>query len=89
MKVVHIESGLGNQMLSFCEYLALKHLHPDEDIYIETIVYDIPESNMYGYAEDTKMALSSKKLESLGWTPTVDLNEAYKRLIISMNNRKI
>lgn len=45
MKVVHIESGLGNQMLSFCEYLALKHLHPDEDIYIETIVYDIPECN--------------------------------------------
>ena len=45
MKVVHIESGLGNQMLSYCEYLALKSLHPDEDIYIETMVYDIPECN--------------------------------------------
>lgn len=45
MIVVHIESGLGNQMLSYCEYLLLKHLHPDEDIYIETVVYDIPECN--------------------------------------------
>lgn len=45
MKIVHIESGLGNQMLSYCEYLALKSLHPDEDIYIETIVFDIPEAN--------------------------------------------
>lgn len=45
MKIVHIESGLGNQMLSYCEYLVLKRLHPDEDIYIETITYDIPECN--------------------------------------------
>ena len=45
MKVVHIESGLGNQMLSYCEYLVLKKLHPDENIYIETIIYDIPEAN--------------------------------------------
>lgn len=45
MKIVHVESGLGNQMLSYCEYLALKSLHPEEDIYIETIVYDIPECN--------------------------------------------
>lgn len=45
MKVVHIESGLGNQMLSYCEYIALKSLHPKEDIYLETIIYDIPECN--------------------------------------------
>lgn len=45
MKVVHIESGLGNQMLSYCEYLVLKKLHPDEDIYIENVVYDIPEAS--------------------------------------------
>ena len=25
MKVIHIESGLGNQMLSYCEYLAMKN----------------------------------------------------------------
>ncbi|WP_273164003.1 alpha-1,2-fucosyltransferase [Bacteroides fluxus] len=45
MKVIHIESGLGNQMLSYCEYLAMKKMNPDEDIYIETIIYDIPECN--------------------------------------------
>lgn len=45
MKIVHIESGLGNQMLSYCEYLVLKKLHPNEDIYIETMVYDIPSCN--------------------------------------------
>lgn len=32
-------------MLSFGEYLVLKKLHPDEDIYIETITYDIPETS--------------------------------------------
>lgn len=45
MKVIHIESGLGNQMLSYCEYLALKKANPYDDIYIETVVYDIPECN--------------------------------------------
>ena len=45
MKIVHIESGLGNQMLSFCEYLVLKKLHPNDDIYIENVVYDIPACN--------------------------------------------
>ena len=45
MKVVHIESGLGNQMLSFCEYLALRKLHPDEECYIEKLIYEIPECN--------------------------------------------
>ena len=43
MKIIHIESGLGNQMLSYCEYLALKSVNPDDDFYIENIIYDIPE----------------------------------------------
>lgn len=45
MKVIHIESGLGNQMLSYCEYLALRQANPDDDFYIENIIYDIPECN--------------------------------------------
>lgn len=45
MKIVHIESGLGNQMLSYCEYLALKTINPEDDIYIETIIYDVPDCN--------------------------------------------
>jgi hypothetical protein len=45
MKVVHIESGLGNQMLSYCEYLALKKMNPNDECYIELMVYSIPECN--------------------------------------------
>lgn len=43
MKVVHIECGLGDQMLDYCEYLAMRYAHPEEACYIETMVYDIPE----------------------------------------------
>lgn len=45
MKVIHFDSGLGNQMLSYCEYLAVKRMHPDEACYLETIVYEIPEAD--------------------------------------------
>lgn len=44
MKVVHIESGLGNQMLSYCEMLAMKKVHPEEQCYLETIIYDYKEA---------------------------------------------
>ena len=43
MIVIHFDSGLGNQMLTYCEYLALKVMNPDEEFYIETITFDIPE----------------------------------------------
>lgn len=45
MKVIHIESGLGNQMLSYCEFLAVKKMNPDDKIFIETIIFEIPECN--------------------------------------------
>ena len=45
------------------------------------IVFDIPDGNRYGYAEETKMKLSSEKLRTLGWGSSVDLIEAYRRLI--------
>lgn len=45
MKVIHIESGLGNQMLSYAEYLVIKKLNPNDECYIETMIYDIPECN--------------------------------------------
>lgn len=45
MIVVHIESGLGNQMLSYCEYMALRKVNSLVDCYIETITYDIPKCN--------------------------------------------
>ncbi|MEE1074711.1 MAG: NAD-dependent epimerase/dehydratase family protein [Acutalibacteraceae bacterium] len=45
------------------------------------VVFDIPESNSFGYAPDTKMRLSAQKLCDLGWRPTVSLSEMYKRMI--------
>lgn len=45
MKVQHIESGLGNQMLGYLEYLALKRMNPEDKIYIENIIFDIDECN--------------------------------------------
>lgn len=47
MIVIHIESGLGNQMLSYCEYLSLKHANPEQEFFLETIVYEIPECDEY------------------------------------------
>ena len=47
-------------------------------------VFDIPESNTYGYAADTKMKLNSDKLQALGWKPEIGLEEAYRRLIECM-----
>ncbi len=48
------------------------------------IKFDIPETNIYGYAVETKMKLNSDKLKKLGWQPQVNLKEAYIRLIKSM-----
>lgn len=45
MKVIHIESGLGNQMLSYAEYLVMKKLNPQDDCFIETMIYELPECN--------------------------------------------
>lgn len=45
MKVVHIESGLGNQMLCYCNYLATKQANPNDDVYVENIIFDIKESH--------------------------------------------
>lgn len=47
MIVIHIESGLGNQMLSYCEYLALRKKNPSQEFFMEDIIYDIPECNEY------------------------------------------
>ena len=53
------------------------------------VIFDIPETNTHGYAQDTKLRLSSQKLRNLGWEPKVDLYEAYVRLMGSMSQRSI
>ncbi len=45
------------------------------------LVFDIPESNVFGYAPQTKMRLSGEKLRALGWEPSVGMLEAYRRMI--------
>lgn len=70
MKIVHIESGLGNQMLSYCEYLALKKSNPEDDIYLETIIYNIPECNevicqWQGYELDRIFGIEEKNIQQL------------------------
>lgn len=52
------------------------------------VVFDIPDSNSFGYAADTKMKLNSDKLQSLGWKPEVGLEEAYRRMISSMKESR-
>ncbi len=53
------------------------------------VVFDIPSTNVFGYAVDTKMHLSSQKLQALGWTPRVSLEESYRRLIAYMKERAV
>lgn len=47
MKVIHFDSGLGNQISIYAEYLAMKHANPNDDIYMEDIAYSIPEVEAY------------------------------------------
>lgn len=45
------------------------------------VVFEIPDGNKFGYAPETKIRLSSEKLQSLGWKPEVDIVEMYRRMI--------
>lgn len=54
------------------------------------VIYDIPKTNIFGYAIDTKLKLNSDKLQSLGWNPQIDLEESYRKMIAQMkcDNKK-
>ena len=46
------------------------------------VVFDLPVSTTNSiYAADTKMHLSSRKLQELGWEPSVNLLDMYKNMI--------
>ncbi len=48
------------------------------------VVFDIPETNTYGYAADTKLTLLSGKLCGLGWKPEIGLPDMYRRMMKDM-----
>ena len=57
-------------MLSYCEYLAIKKMNPQDDCYIETIIYDIPECNdvicqWNGYELDKVFNLHAPNIHSI------------------------
>lgn len=43
--------------------------------------FDIPKENIYGYAADTGLRMSGKKLEKLGWRPTESMGKMYRELL--------
>lgn len=70
MSVIHIESGLGNQMLSFCEYIAFQKANPGNELFIENIIYEIPECNdticqWNGYELERIFGIKAKNIKHL------------------------
>ena len=62
--------------------LSMAHLVSEEIAHGEIkVILDIPDDNIYGYADSTKMKLSAHKLKKLGWNPEVGLKEMYEKLI--------
>lgn len=49
------------------------------------VVFDIPKENVYGYAPESCMRLSGKKMEKLGWKANIGLKEMYMRMIAYWN----
>ena len=45
MRVVHMDSGLGNQMLDYAEYLAICSQNKDEECYLENLIYELPQKD--------------------------------------------
>lgn len=50
------------------------------------VVFDIEDSGKTGYAADTGLRMSSKKLESLGWKAQYNLIDMYHELIHILNS---
>lgn len=48
------------------------------------VICDIPTDNPYGYAQDTGLRMSGKKLMELGWTPVQGIEEMYLELMDSL-----
>ncbi len=70
MIVMHVESGLGNQMLDYADYLAARKANPDAQFYIENIIYSLSEagktiSMWNGYELGTVFGIEERNFRSL------------------------
>ena len=70
MKIFHIESGLGNQMLDYADLLASRLVNNNEVYYIETILYDLNDkqnkiSMWNGYELERVFGIKEKNVKSL------------------------
>ena len=45
------------------------------------VVFEITESNVFGFAPKTEMRLNSNRLRSLGWKADIDMKSAFQNLI--------
>ena len=53
------------------------------------VVFDIEEDiSKLGYGSTIKILLDTTKIEEMGWSAEVDLEEAFRRMIESINSRK-
>ena len=70
MRVVHMDSGLGNQMLDYAEYLAIRRQNPDEECYLENLIYELPQkegmfSIWNGYELERIFGINPPNIKSL------------------------
>lgn len=71
MRLAHIDSGLGNQMLDYAEYLAIRRNNHDTPLYLEDFLYDLPDdrpgmfSKWNGYELDKVFGIQAPRMSQL------------------------
>lgn len=71
MRLAHIDSGLGNQMLDYAEYLAIRRSNPDAPLYLEDFLYELPDdrpgmfSKWNGYELDKVFGIQAPRMSQL------------------------
>ena len=81
MRVIHMDSGLGNQMLDYAEYLAIKEANPDGEYYLENLIYELPHmpgmfSRIRTRSSTSKYSLSRSRARKRNPLSSVRLKKA-------------
>ncbi|MFB8422095.1 alpha-1,2-fucosyltransferase [Priestia megaterium] len=83
MRVFHIEGGLGNQMACFASYVAVKKMNPNGDYFIETKMYDIPET------ENSLSLWNGYELQRIFGINARNIDELFKDKDIEIMNNQL